>query len=167
MSWQFGLQPRGAPRGTSPRSEGAGISKEALAGAIRGHVKRKSEAGGGFFLVHDHKNEQDLKLRLIKVHDDKLAQVGENMYFACADFKTPEGKIYDIDIFMKGTSADSLSLTQIAVHKEEGKERYTWHLKEGIWTKKEMGTAPVEHPEEHPQKQAQKESEEHPAEHPK
>ena len=96
-------------------------------------------------------------MTLDKVHRDRLSKVGKDTYFACADFRTPEGKIYDLDVFMKGPDKDNLTFSEFMVHKEAGKERYTWYEQGGVWKKKPVGTAPeqpkkrpTEHPSEHP-----------------
>jgi hypothetical protein len=64
-----------------------------------------------------------------------LASLGNQTYFACADFKADNGKIYDLDVFMKGESVDELTPTEVSVHKEDGVERYTWVEKRGVWRK--------------------------------
>ncbi len=115
---------------------GAAVTKEDLGDAITEYVKKDAQLKGGYFLVFDASAKKPLALTLDKVHKDNLARVGENTYFACADFKTPEGKTYDLDVFMKGASKDQLTVTEVAVHKEDGKERYTWSEKDGTWSKK-------------------------------
>ena len=107
--------------------------------------------------MYDKTAGEPLVLTLLKVHKERLATVGEGVYFACADFVTPTGKIYDLDIFMQGPDKDHLAVTEISVHKEAGKARYTWYEKGGIWSKKSVahmeGSASKHHmaPEgEHP-----------------
>lgn len=130
-------------------SAGSLVAKEDLADAIRAYVKEDAALKGGYFLFYDKKAGKPLALKLKKVHEDRLSKVGPDTYFLCADFITPEGKTYDLDIFMKGPGAKSLKVTEITVHKEEGKERYKWREKGGIWTREETG-AGGEHPTEHP-----------------
>jgi len=69
---------------------------------------------------------------LDKVHKDKLATLGNGLYFVCADFKTPGGKVYDLDVFMT-EGENGLTPTEVTVHKEEGVARYGWVEKDGIW----------------------------------
>ena len=114
-------------------------------------------------MVFDEKAGEELKLTLDKVHRKRLSKVGWNQYFACADFKTPDGKIYDLDVFMRGTNKDNLTFSKFSIHKEAGKERYTWYEKGGIWKKKAVGEPVEEHPKEYPGKPRR----EHPSEHPK
>jgi len=70
-----------------------------------------------------------------KIQMDKLTGLGNDSYFACADFKASNGKVYDLDIFMNGESTDDLAVTEISVHKEEGVERYGWKEEGGVWVK--------------------------------
>ncbi len=124
-----------------------GITKDELADAIESYVKKESETHEGYFVVFDKEAGEELKLTLDKVHRKRLSKVGEELYFACADFKTPEGKIYDLDVFMTGTNKDNLTFSKFMVHKETGKERYTWYEEGGIWKTKPVGTTIEEHPE--------------------
>jgi len=113
-----------------------GITKDQLADAIRKYVKKDSKLKGGYFVVYDKKAQMPLALTLKKVHKDRLSTIGEGVYFVCADFETPAGKVYDLDIFMKGPDKDHLAVTKVLVHKEAGVERYTWYEEGGIWKKK-------------------------------
>ncbi len=92
-------------------------------------MARDSELKGGYFLVYDDKADKPLRLRLDKVHRERLSKIDDGLYFVCADFKTPEGTVYDLDFWMTGTSKEDLSLSDtIAVHKENGERRYYWSL---------------------------------------
>ncbi|MCK4958737.1 MAG: hypothetical protein KAT00_05045, partial [Planctomycetes bacterium] len=139
--------------------ESAALTKDVLADAVEAYVEKTAAQQGGYFTVVDDKTGEQLKLTLDKVHRERLSRVGPELYFACADFKTPTGKVYDLDVFMEGTSVDNLTFSKFDVHKEEGKERYTWYEEGGVWKTKPVGGG-VEHPAEHP-----KEHPEHP-EHP-
>ncbi len=110
------------------------VSKEALATAIANHVKAAS-AGAGAFVVEDSTSGKTLRLVLDKVHKERLARVGKDTYFACADFTAEDGTSYDLDFFMRGSSAHELSLTDQSVHKKNGHARYNWVMRDGLWTK--------------------------------
>lgn len=144
--------------------ESAALTKDVLADAVAAYVEKTAAEQGGRFTVVDDKTGEQLELTLDKVHRDRLSRVGPDLYFACADFKTPTGKVYDLDVFMEGTAVDNLTFSKFDVHKEEGKERYTWYEEGGVWKTKQVGGG-AEHPAEHP---AKEESAEHPkkAEHP-
>jgi len=114
----------------------AGLSKTDLAAAVRTWVERESAANGGSLKVEDPIERKTLNLKLEKVHDERLSQVGPNLYFACADFVEKDGTKYDIDVFMTGKTKDDLKETEVSVHKVNGKERYTWYEDNGTWKKK-------------------------------
>lgn len=139
------------------------VSKRDLARFIEAYVEKKADKKG-FFVVEDEEKGKKLKLKLDKVHEDKLAKVGDSTYFVCADFDAGKDKTYDLDFFLKGKDKDSLKVTEITVHKEDGKERYTWHEQKGLWVKKKVGSG-KEHLEEHP-KDKKGSGSEHPHEHP-
>ena len=145
------------------------ITKDELADTIEAYVKKESELHGGYFVVFDEKAGKELKLTLDKVHRKRLSKVGRNRYFACADFKTPEGKMYDLDVFMTGPDKDHLTFSKFMVHKEAGKERYTWYEQGGVWKTKKVGMPIEKHPKEpkHPEEHPKKPPKEHPSEHPR
>ena len=105
-----------------------------LAESIEKYIQQDIELKGGFF-VFDVKNNEVLNLQLSKIHKKRLSNIGNNTYFACADFQASNGKVYDLDVFMTGKSQDSLVVTEINVHKESGVARYGWKNRRGIWVK--------------------------------
>ena len=90
------------------------------------------------FIVEDPETGKNLELVLLKVHKDRLSAVGDDLYFACADFKANDDKVYDLDVFMNGKSAEELSFSEFLVHKEEGKERYGWQEEKGVWKRVQL-----------------------------
>jgi hypothetical protein len=114
----------------------AGLTKAELAAAIRAWVEKEAARNDGSLKVDDSVTGKTLQLKLEKVHDDRLSQVGPDLYFACADFVEKDGTKYDIDVFMQGKSKDDLRETEVTVHKVNGKERYTWFEENGTWKKK-------------------------------
>ena len=105
-----------------------------LAISIGIYIENDMNLKGGFF-VYDKNNKEILDLTLTKIHKERLSNIGGDTYFACADFKGNNGKIYDLDIFMTGKSKDNLDVTESNVHKENGKARYLWENQQGIWVK--------------------------------
>ena len=105
-----------------------------MAKAIEGFVEADIILRGAI-LVIDPKTDTVLKLKLDKVHKERLSHIGEDIYFACADFNAENGKVYDLDIFLHGTNTDNLTVTEISVHKEDGTARYGWIEEDGIWAK--------------------------------
>ncbi|MBW8039955.1 MAG: hypothetical protein FVQ85_08160 [Planctomycetes bacterium] len=90
----------------SESGEDTGVTKKQIAEAIEAYVEKRTATQGGYYVVKDDITTKELKLSLEKVHRERLSKVGQEMYFACADFKTPEGTVYDLDVFMKGTNKD-------------------------------------------------------------
>ena len=128
------------------------LTKDQLADAIEAYVSEQAAKSNGYFIVEDDKTGEQLNLKLDKVHRKRLANVGKDTYFACADFTTDAETVYDLDVFMTGTTKDNLKFSEFSVHKVAGKERYTWHEIDGVWTKKPIGEkAAGEHPKEHPE----------------
>ena len=105
-----------------------------LAESIEKYIQQDVELKGGFF-VFDVKKGEVLNLTLSKIHKERLSNIGNNTYFACADFQASNGKVYDLDVFMMGKSQDDLIVTEINVHKENGVVRYGWQNQSGIWIK--------------------------------
>ena len=106
-----------------------------LSSAISAFVASDSKLKGGVFLVRDSKAKKTLELTLDKVHEEKLASLGNGVYFACADFQTSDGDLYDLDMFMREGEV-GLEMTEISVHKVNGEARYGWVEQDGIWKKK-------------------------------
>jgi hypothetical protein len=121
-----------------PDTGAAEPTKDQLGDAVEKYVAGKAAETDGVFVVVDPKTGDTLELVLDKVHRARLSKVAEDKYFACADFTTKDGKVYDLDVFMEGEDADSLEFSEFSVHKEAGKERYTWYEEGGVWKKKEV-----------------------------
>lgn len=111
------------------------VTVDQMAAAITAYISTDSELKGGFFLCYDASAKKPLQLTLDKVHKERLSQVGENLFFACSDFKSASGKMYDLDFFMESKDGQ-LAVTEIMIHKEDGKPRYSWLEKDGVWTRK-------------------------------
>jgi hypothetical protein len=112
------------------------LTLEQVANAIEGYIKDDTRLKGGYFLYYDAKNKEMLRLTLDKVHRDRLAQTAPATYFACSDFKTPEGKAYDLDFWIHEAPNGELKVTEIMIHKEAGKPRYNWIEEGGAWKQK-------------------------------
>jgi hypothetical protein len=114
----------GAEKQVSTADISAGIKQN-----IQAETKKSSD--GKFHVKHEG---QDLALDLIKVHDDRLQDLGGGKYFACVDMKAADGKTYDIDFFLTGQPG-SMKVTDTAVHKVDGKPLYNWKEENGKWQK--------------------------------
>jgi hypothetical protein len=119
---------KGAEKQVSTADISAGIKKN-----IDAETKKSSD--GKF---HVNYEGQDLALDLIKVHDDRLSDLGGGKYFACVDMKGADGKTYDIDFFLTGQPG-SMQVTETSVHKIDGKPLYNWKEENGKWHKVSTG----------------------------
>ena len=118
-----------------PAGEQSEVTTEMIAKAIEKHVKKVSKKSDGYFIVEDKEAKKTLYLKLGKIHKERLSAVKENLYFACVDFTNKDGKSYAIDVFLKD-GGEKLKVTEMIVHKEEGKPRYNWEKKGDYWIKK-------------------------------
>lgn len=111
------------------------VTKDSLADAIASYVQNEAAHSGGYFRVQDPQQKTSLALTLTEVHRDRLSQLKDGRYFACADFKGRDGHVYDIDVFMQD-NGNGLNATDVTVHKEDGHARYDWVEENGTWTRK-------------------------------
>jgi hypothetical protein len=114
----------GAEKQVSTTDISAGIRKNIDAGT-------KKSSDGKFHVKYEG---QDLALDLIRVHDDRLSDLGGGKYFACVDMKSTDGKTYDIDFFLTGQPG-KMKVTETSVHKIDGKPLYDWKEENGKWHK--------------------------------
>ena len=136
-----GEHPSGSKKAEHPTTsitpqvvQGEKITLKNLAIAIESFVEADINLRGAFLVIDPSTNEV-LKLTLKKVHKERLSHIGDDVYFACADFNAGNGKVYDLDIFLHGNNTDNLTVTEISVHKEDGNARYSWMEQDGIWVK--------------------------------
>ena len=109
------------------------VSTADISAGIKQNIQAETKKGsdGKFHVKHEG---QDLALDLIKVHDDRLQDLGAGKYFACVDMKAMDGKIYDIDFFLTGQPG-KMKVTETSVHKIDGKPLYNWKEEKGQWHK--------------------------------
>ncbi len=98
------------------------VTGEIQAG-IEKHIDEQVERGGGYFIVPFEENE--LKLKLVRVHVEYLASLAPQRHFACVDMVSDDGQFYDIDFFLEGDPGD-MTVTETTVHKLNGKPYYVW-----------------------------------------
>jgi hypothetical protein len=114
-----------------------GAEKKVSTADISAGIKQNIEAEtkkSGDSKFHVRHEGQDLGLDLIKVHDDRLSDLGGGKYFACVDMKGTDGKTYDIDFFLTGQPG-KMKVTETSVHKIDGKPLYNWKEENGKWNK--------------------------------
>ena len=109
------------------------VSAADISAGIKQNIDAKSKTGpDGKF--HVNYEGQDLALNLIRVHDDRLSDLGGGKYFACVDMKGTDAKTYDIDFFLTGQPG-KMKVTDTSVHKIDGKPLYDWKEENGKWHK--------------------------------
>ncbi len=114
-----------------PKSSGK-VTTEDIDQAIRAHIEEKTKSSGGRFPVNDSVLNKTWELDLVRVHKDKLTPLADGTYFACVDFKAADGAEVDVDFFLK-KEGDRLAVTDTSVHKINGKARYSYKEKDGVW----------------------------------
>ncbi len=123
--------------GEHPMKNMPAPSIDDVAAFITTHVNETVADKKGYMKVEDKKAHKTREVKLVKVHRERLAKTDDNTYFVCADFKDKKGKLFDLDFWVEQTS-DGLVVTETMIHKEEGKPRYTWMEKDGVWMQMKM-----------------------------
>ncbi len=94
---------------------------------IEKHIEDQTRLGGGYFeLPFDNRT---LRLKLVRVHIEYLANLGPRRHFACVDLAGTDGKVYDVDFFLEGDPG-SMIVTETTVHKINGQPLYAWEQQE-------------------------------------
>ncbi len=98
---------------------------------IEDHVEEQVRLGGGYFKLPFDNTE--LRLKLVRVHTEYLANLGPRRHFACVDLADVGGDVYDVDFFLAGDPG-TMSVTETTVHKINGQPYYAWEQKsDGAW----------------------------------
>ena len=119
-----------------PKSEKK-VSVDDVDAAIRAHIEEKAKASGGRFQVRDDVLDKTWSLELVRVHKDRLQALADGRYFACVDFKAEDDATVDVDFFLK-KEGDKLVVADTSVHKVNGKARYNYVEKDGVWVREEI-----------------------------
>ena len=114
--------------GAEHHGETAMLSREEVVNGIKGHINNTATANAGYFPIHDDKENKDLKLELVRIHEDKVSYIKkDDAYFACSDFLADDGKTaYDVDFWMKKTAEGTLEVYKTLIHKKDGNPRFTY-----------------------------------------
>jgi hypothetical protein len=116
------------PNGTKAKD----FSVTDLEKRIKEDIAEKSKANHGVFKVEDPELKKTWDLKLDHVHTERLSKLSADTYFACVDMKDPNGKVIDVDFFLK-SDGDKLEMSDTTIHKIEGKPRYNWKEEDGFW----------------------------------
>ena len=119
------------------QGEGKAVSTADISAGIKKHIGAETKKASDRKFHVEYKGK-DLALDLVRVHDDRLSDLGGGKYFACVDMKAMDGKTYDIDFFLTGEPG-KMRVTETAVHKVDGKPLYDWKEENGKWKKVKAG----------------------------
>lgn len=98
---------------------------------IEKHIAEQVRLGKGYFKVAH--GEKELRLKLVRVHTEYLANLGPQRHFACVDLADLSGDVYDVDFFLSGDPG-AMTVTETTVHKINGQPYYLWdQKKDGTW----------------------------------
>jgi transglutaminase-like putative cysteine protease len=98
---------------------------------IEKHLEEQVRLGGGYFKLPFR--DQELRLKLVRVHTEYLSKLGHGRYFACVDLVDISGDVYDVDFFLAGEPG-AMKVTETIVHKLNGQPFYAWEQKsDGTW----------------------------------
>jgi transglutaminase superfamily protein len=93
---------------------------------IENHIDEQTRLGGGYFALPFEDGQ--LRLKLVRVHTEYLANLGPRRHFACVDLATADGDVYDVDFFLAGEPG-AMTVTETTVHKVNGQPLYVWKQK--------------------------------------
>lgn len=103
----------------APAQEVIGEKKATVKKGITAYIQRDQAIKGAFLIKDNHSNAvRDLKFD--HVHDG-VHPVEGGQYYACVDFKEGE-KVLDLDFYLKPTSSGDLEVSNIVIHKIDGKK---------------------------------------------
>ncbi len=109
---------------------------------IEKHIEEQTRLGEGFFKLPF--GEEELRLKLIRVHTEYLANLGPRRHFACVDLASTDGDVYDVDFFLAGDPG-AMTVTETTVHKINGQPIYVWKQKrDKTWHRFPVDKAPPE-----------------------
>lgn len=95
----------------------------------------------GGLKVHDDKLGKDWTLELVGVHKKRVVHLGDNRFFACADFKSLDSKDkLDLDFYASKDGA-AWKVEPAVIHKVNGKARYTYNDKNEMVPTGQEGSA--------------------------
>ncbi len=109
---------------------------------IEKHIEEQTRLGEGYFKVSF--NEKELRLKLVRVHTEYLANLGPRRHFACVDLASADGDVYDVDFFLAGDPGE-MTVTETTVHKTNGQPLYVWKQeRDKTWRRAPAKDAPPE-----------------------
>ena len=102
------------------------VTKDIQAG-IEKHIDEQTKLGDGYFKIEF--DDDELNLKLVRVHTEYLANLAPQQHFACVDLASTDGHVYDVDFFLSGDPGE-MTVTETTVHKTNGQPLYVWKQSE-------------------------------------
>jgi hypothetical protein len=99
------------------------VVTEDIQDGIEKHIEEHTRLGEGYFRLPF--GEGELRLKLVRVHTEYLANLGPRRHFACVDLASADGHVYDVDFFLTG-DPNAMTVTETTVHKINGQPLYVW-----------------------------------------
>jgi hypothetical protein len=118
---------------TAPDTSGgaAKVVTADIQSGIERYIEEQTLLGGGYYLLPFRHGE--LRLKLVRVHTEYLANLGPRRHFACVDLASADGDVYDVDFFLAGDPG-TMTVTETTVHKINGQPLYVWRQEhDGTW----------------------------------
>ena len=94
---------------------------------IEKHIEEQTKLGDGYFKMAF--KDEELNLKLVRVHTEYLANLAPLQHFACVDLASTNGHVYDVDFFLSGDVGE-MTVTETTVHKTNGQPLYVWKQKQ-------------------------------------
>ncbi len=119
-----------------------GVVTADIQSGIEKHIEEQTRLGAGYFRLPF--DEGELRLKLVRVHTEYLANLGPRRHFACVDLASTDGDVYDVDFFLAGDPG-AMVVTETTVHKVNGQPLYVWKQKrDKTWERAPAENAPPE-----------------------
>ena len=84
---------------------------------IEHHIEEQIRLGDGYFKLPF--GDKELRLKLVRVHTEYLANLGPRSHFACVDLASTDGNVYDVDFFLKG-DPNAMTVTETTERRRRG-----------------------------------------------
>ena len=95
---------------------------------VKDYIDSEAKKTNGVYTLRDDAANKDRKLKLLKVHKNKICMLDQGKTcFACADFRDLGSKDkLDLDFYYKKAEDGSLTIDKVLIHKLNGKPRFTY-----------------------------------------
>jgi CBS domain-containing protein len=118
----------------------ANVVTQDIQNGIEKHIEEQTRLGQGYFILPFRQGQ--LRLKLVRVHTEYLANLGPRRHFACVDLASTDGDVYDVDFFLAG-EPNAMTVTETTVHKINGQPLYVWEQnRDKTWHRAPVKEAP-------------------------